>query len=548
MFGKKISLLLFLILFLFVTPIKAIEIDNNYNNPFPDIITNEEITKEIEKFKAKEERNRGFTYIDKLYLIRNNQKLDLRGEYVRKNIQKGDKFEYYVAIIGQSNWAGAFANYEIEAPEIFIPLNDSGKIVTSRQEGVVKKLNLSVKIQPEYNENTILLEKTDSKLKIQFKEVNKIQYIHCVAEVESDNDFAGFFYNPPGMAGSGAQPNNSGATSFFFVPGFFVPVNTHFHYVDDLAYRRINGLSLMDPINERSLNDGNDSNNAHKILQLSNIIESYKTTSLFGRGYFGGVLEQPFFKVENSSESCDLKEPNLKGWGCDDKDKITLTELENNIQNNNLVYMGNDIDTEHDNSNNHKAILGVVDGKISHDKHYYLRYMSKTPYIVNIKKVDKNSKNKGLSGAKFDLYFVNENNEEILIKNNLISDNSGLIHLAKEHSKEDLMSMFENGRVKEGINGIIEISKNIFTTNQEIFLYPGHYRLKEIAAPDGYKVLNENFDFVIEYSQDDIKLLISVENEAKTNIPNIPDSSIDNPPVIHDKNGTPTLPKTGILN
>lgn len=537
---------LIILLSIFVSGLFNVNImatDSPYNNPFPEAISDQEIKEAKDGFDQASDTQKKFTFISKTFLVRNNHLTKIEGGST--NAMNGDKIRHYVAVIGQSAYYGAYAEYTISSPSVYIPKGDGEKIADKYLTDKSSKLNLHVKILPDADEDTIIKTNTNNELKIRFNHVDRVKYILVETDVTSDEKFSSLDLANPGMTAS-ANQGGSASTSFYFFKGPFSLVTTNFHYVDDLAYRRINGFRLNDEVLERSLNDGNDSNKAHYKLDLADLIDVVSTKTLFGRGTsFLSSAEIPFLRVDGGSD-IETYEPNLEtGVGFSDVKKPSLTDLESKVINN-MLYVGSDIDQKHDGSNNHMAIFGLVNGKISDTKHYYLRYVAKQPYSLNIKKVDKDN-GKGLKGAKFALYFINEKNEEVLIKDNLLSDDNGYIHLS---SNNNISNDFENGKLKDGV-GEVELAKNIYVKGDDIYLYPGNYRLKEISAPEGYKLNEEVYDFSIKHNHETFVVEIVLDNQAlpKKEEPNKPITPpIDNKPIIPITNiEVPVkLPATGV--
>lgn len=528
---NKILSLIIVLIFLIGTFNINVMANSLYNNPFPEAISDQEIQEAKEKFDNTADSQKKFTFISKTFLVRNNHLTKIEGGST--NAMNGDKIRHYVAIIGQSVYSGAYAEYTISSPSVYIPKGDGDRIAAEYLTDKSSKLDLQVKILPDANEDTIIKTNTNNELKIRFNHVNQIKYILVETDVKSAEKFSSLDLANPGMTAS-ANQGGSASTSFYFFKGPFSLVTTNFHYVDDLAYRRLNGLGINDEIFERSLNDGKDSNKAHYRLELQDLIDPVSSQTLFGRGTsFLSSAEIPFLRVDDGSE-IEVYEPNLEtGVGFTDVKKPSLADLESKMSSSNIVYVGNDIDQKHDDSNNHMAIFGIVDGKISDNKHYYLRYVAKQPSVLNIKKLDKDS-GKPLKNAKFELYFINEKNEEVLIKDNLVSDDNGYIHLS---SNNDISADFENGYPKNGA-GKIELAKNIYVKGEDIFLYPGNYRIKEISAPEGYKLNESAYDFSIKHNLENFNVELELTNEA------LPKDEEPNKPVTPPKDEEPNKPVT----
>lgn len=502
---------------------------SKYDNPYPDVFSDEEISKAIEEGKNKNK----FYYITKVYLERDGKQTLIPDKTYQWFVKPGDKFKLYAAIVNQANFYQASGTFGWNSNFTLYTVNDNKPKILDKGKVDNRKIDIT---NVEFTGDQ-KVENENGKLKIVFNKVEKPYFLYAQFELPKDFDLSGSLF-VGGKFGSQNEGGSSASTSISFY-SLQTYTYTKFHFVNDLSYRKLKQLDLNSPLSERSFNDGKDSNKAFEVLDLEDL-KLIETSSAFSRAF--GVVEAPFLRPENEDENISKTkkpefffEPSENGIEEDgnifsNREKPSLNDLlKQDVKG--YVYIDNDIDKTSE--NNYLSLPGILDGKYVDTKHYYLTYRP-IPKVLKVVKKDKED-SKVLEGGLFDLYYVYDG-KEILVKKDLRTGSDGEFISDVNANYETLKEI-----AKENENLMLE--KNSYIKNDNFYLLAGNYRLKETNAPKDYKKLEKPIDFKVDIIEDEKnyvhELVVFNEKESKeTNV--IPNNN--------SNKKTEVLPDTGVKN
>lgn len=173
----------------------------------------------------------------------------------------------------------------------------------------------------------------------------------------------------------------------------------------------------------------------------------------------------------------------------------------------------------------------------------------KMPVQVKIAKIDAAKNNAPLAGAKFDLFYVNDSGEKVLVKSDLVSDANGLVYGNGLNGPDNFKTNKELKELVLDPNTKLVADKGYYQNGNDIYLLSGKYVLVETQAPNGYKVGKDvEFTLSVDTSKmDDNKVdftNVEIDNKAMTDA----DKYVPTPVVITiDKGNVPSSDK-GIGN
>ena len=256
------------------------------------------------------------------------------------------------------------------------------------------------------------------------------------------------------------------------------------HYVDENAYRTLNGLDKTAVIPERSGGADYSSTAPAAVLDLSDLKASLKLGDRIGTSKNN---LKPLFSTKDKSQTnvfIDLNtHQEVKGEARPTYDDV-ISQSQQAVG---YAYVGDDIDKG---ANNVISPIIWPDGHITYDKHYYI-LERQMPSPIKIHKTDE--QDQGLKDVTFDLYRVN-GEVETPIASGLTTNENGDLYVSQAESvaQSDLSTVTTSDAY--------DPQKGYIVQEDLAYLTPGNYRLKETTVPEGYK--KTHFDFTVKAVQD----------------------------------------------
>lgn len=316
---------------------------------------------------------------------------------------------------------------------------------------------------------------------IEFKNGAKGRY-YFSGSVEIDENPITYFQVRTNLVGSNSGPNG-GTAGFSITPVYMYPVAT-IHYVDENAYRTLNGLDKTAVIPERSGGADYSSTAPAAVLDLSDLKASLKLGDRIGTSKNN---LKPLFSTKDKSQTnvfIDLNtHQEVKGEARPTYDDV-ISQSQQAVG---YAYVGDDIDKG---ANNVISPIIWPDGHITYDKHYYI-LERQMPSPIKIHKTDE--QDQGLKDVTFDLYRVN-GEIETPIASGLTTNENGDLYVSQAESvaQSDLSTVTTSDAY--------DPQKGYIVQEDLAYLTPGNYRLKETIVPEGYK--KTHFDFTVKAVQD----------------------------------------------
>ena len=315
----------------------------------------------------------------------------------------------------------------------------------------------------------------------EFKNGAKGRY-YFSGSVAIDENPITYFQVRTNLVGSNSGPNG-GTAGFSNTPVYMYPVAT-IHYVDENAYRTLNGLDKTAGIPERSGGADYSSTAPAAVLDLSDLKASLKLGDRIGTSKNN---LKPLFSTKDKSQTnvfIDLNtHQEVKGEARPTYDDV-ISQSQQAVG---YAYVGDDIDKG---ANNVISPIIWPDGHITYDKHYYI-LERQMPSPIKIHKTDE--QDQGLKDVTFDLYRVN-GEVETPIASGLTTNENGDLYVSQAESvaQSDLSTVTTSDAY--------DPQKGYIVQEDLAYLTPGNYRLKETTVPEGYK--KTHFDFTVKAVQD----------------------------------------------
>lgn len=320
-----------------------------------------------------------------------------------------------------------------------------------------------------------------SAIYFEFKNGAKGRY-YFSGSVAIDENPITYFQVRTNLVGSNSGPNG-GTAGFSIAPVYMYPVAT-IHYVDENAYRTLNGLDKTAVIPERSGGADYSSTAPAAVLDLSDLKASLKLGDRIGTSKNN---LKPLFSTKDKSQTnvfIDLNtHQEVKGEARPTYDDV-ISQSQQAVG---YAYVGDDIDKG---ANNVISPIIWPDGHITYDKHYYI-LERQMPSPIKIHKTDE--QDQGLKDVTFDLYRVN-GEVETPIASGLTTNENGDLYVSQAESvaQSDLSTVTTSDAY--------DPQKGYIVQEDLAYLTPGNYRLKETTVPEGYK--KTHFDFTVKAVQD----------------------------------------------
>ena len=320
-----------------------------------------------------------------------------------------------------------------------------------------------------------------STIYFEFKNGAKGRY-YFSGSVAIDENPITYFQVRTNLVGSNSGPNG-GTAGFSIAPVYMYPVAT-IHYVDENAYRTLNGLDKTAVIPERSGGADYSSTAPAAVLDLSDLKASLKLGDRIGTSKNN---LKPLFSTKDKSQTnvfIDLNtHQEVKGEARPTYDDV-ISQSQQAVG---YAYVGDDIDKG---ANNVISPIIWPDGHITYDKHYYI-LERQMPSPIKIHKTDE--QDQGLKDVTFDLYRVN-GEVETPIASGLTTNENGDLYVSQAESvaQSDLSTVTTSDAY--------DPQKGYIVQEDLAYLTPGNYRLKETTVPEGYK--KTHFDFTVKAVQD----------------------------------------------
>lgn len=315
----------------------------------------------------------------------------------------------------------------------------------------------------------------------EFKNGAKGRY-YFSGSVAIDENPITYFQVRTNLVESNSGPNG-GTAGFSITPVYMYPVAT-IHYVDENAYRTLNGLDKTAVIPERSGGADYSSTAPAAVLDLSDLKASLKLGDRIGTSKNN---LKPLFSTKDKSQTnvfIDLNtHQEVKGEARPTYDDV-ISQSQQAVG---YAYVGDDIDKG---ANNVISPIIWPDGHITYDKHYYI-LERQMPSPIKIHKTDE--QDQGLKDVTFDLYRVN-GEVETPIASGLTTNENGDLYVSQAESvaQSDLSTVTTSDAY--------DPQKGYIVQEDLAYLTPGNYRLKETTVPEGYK--KTHFDFTVKAVQD----------------------------------------------
>jgi len=282
-----------------------------------------------------------------------------------------------------------------------------------------------------------------------------------------------------------------------------------YHYVDDLAYRQLNGLGLSDPIAQRNAGLPIYGNGAVSVLGLDDLAATYKTSAAFEDRQVsaryntkGHVVYMP----EYAGVTADDSVAGGNKFETDPSTNLLLTTVRKSVDEiksagpgDSYVYIANDIDVPEGTSlaigtynsgprDNSVLAPGFnADGSVNRTRQYYLTYRA-VPSPLKLVKTDSDDASKPVAGATYSLYKA----DGTLVKEGLTTGADGTFTSGDVLTKTELTTLVQNTAATADL-----LTKGIYQDGDKFYLTPGDYYLVETASPEGYELNANQIPFTV---------------------------------------------------
>ena len=282
-----------------------------------------------------------------------------------------------------------------------------------------------------------------------------------------------------------------------------------YHYVDDLAYRQLNGLGLSDPIAQRNAGLPVYGNGAVSVLGLDDLAATYTTSAAFEDRQVsaryntkGHVVYMP----EYAGVTADDSVSGGNKFETDPSTNLLLTTVRKSVDEikaagpgDAYVYIANDIDVPEGTSlaigaynsgprDNSVLAPGFnADGSVNRTRQYYLTYRA-IPSPLQLVKTDSDDTAKPVAGATYNLYKA----DGTLVKEGLTTGTDGTFTSGDVLTKTQLSALVQNTAATADL-----LTKGIYQDGDKFYLTPGNYYLVETASPEGYELNTDQIPFTV---------------------------------------------------
>ena len=282
-----------------------------------------------------------------------------------------------------------------------------------------------------------------------------------------------------------------------------------YHYVDDLAYRQLNGLGLSDPIAQRNAGLPVYGNGAVSVLGLDDLAATYTTSAAFEDRQVsaryntkGHVVYMP----EYAGVTADDSVAGGNKFETDPSTNLLLTTVRKSVDEiksagpgDSYVYIANDIDVPEGTSlaigtynsgprDNSVLAPGFnADGSVNRTRQYYLTYRA-VPSPLKLVKTDSDDASKPVAGATYSLYKA----DGTLVKEGLTTGADGTFTSGDVLTKTELTTLVQNTAATADL-----LTKGIYQDGDKFYLTPGDYYLVETASPEGYELNANQIPFTV---------------------------------------------------
>ena len=282
-----------------------------------------------------------------------------------------------------------------------------------------------------------------------------------------------------------------------------------YHYVDDLAYRQLNGLGLSDPIAQRNAGLPIYGNGAVSVLGLDDLAATYTTSAAFEDRQVsaryntkGHVVYMP----EYAGVAADDSVAGGNKFETDPSTNLLLTTVRKSVDEiksagpgDSYVYIANDIDVPEGTSlaigaynsgprDNSVLAPGFnADGSVNRTRQYYLTYRA-VPSPLKLVKTDSDDASKPVAGATYSLYKA----DGTLVKEGLTTGADGTFTSGDVLTKTELTTLVQNTAATADL-----LTKGIYQDGDKFYLTPGDYYLVETASPEGYELNANQIPFTV---------------------------------------------------
>lgn len=282
-----------------------------------------------------------------------------------------------------------------------------------------------------------------------------------------------------------------------------------YHYVDDLAYRQLNGLGLSDPIAQRNAGLPVYGNGAVSVLGLDDLAATYTTSAAFEDRQVsaryntkGHVVYMP----EYAGVTADDSVSGGNKFETDPSTNLLLTTVRKSVDEikaagpgDAYVYIANDIDVpegtslaigSYNSGPRDNSVLAPgfnADGSVNRTRQYYLTYRA-VPSPLKLVKTDSDDTAKPVAGATYNLYKA----DGTLVKEGLTTGTDGTFTSGDVLTNTQLSALVQNTAATADL-----LTKGIYQDGDKFYLTPGNYYLVETASPEGYELNTDQIPFTV---------------------------------------------------
>ena len=282
-----------------------------------------------------------------------------------------------------------------------------------------------------------------------------------------------------------------------------------YHYVDDLAYRQLNGLGLSDPIAQRNAGLPVYGNGAVSVLGLDDLAATYTTSAAFEDRQVSARYNTKGHVVYMSEYAGVTADDSVSGgnkFETDPSTNLLLTTVRKSVDEikaagpgDAYVYIANDIDVPEGTSlaigaynsgprDNSVLAPGFnADGSVNRIRQYYLTYRA-VPSPLQLVKTDSDDASRSVAGATYNLYKA----DGMLVKEGLTTGADGTFTSGDVLTKTQLSALVQNAAATADL-----LTKGIYQDGDKFYLTPGNYYLVETASPEGYELNTNQIPFTV---------------------------------------------------